>query len=162
MLISKISGAAALFLFLISALPGFGQVRRPVPLARPRQEPCWQVAGISRAAMQERQAIARETRAEVQSVCTDSSLNPQQKRTKIREIRQAAKQKQEALVTPQQLEALQSCQRQRALNRPPSGGMHAPGIGPCGEVFTPSAKPPHPSPGTSNGEASPEEENQPQ
>jgi hypothetical protein len=112
--------------------------------------------------MQERQAIARETRAEVQSVCADSSLSAQQKREKIREIRQAARQKQEALISPQQLETLQTCQRERAVSHPPSSGMHAPGTGPCGEVLAPSPKPPHPSPGAANGQALPEEENQPQ
>ena len=59
--------------------------------------------------MEERGAIQRRTRAEVESVCAESSLSPQQRQQKIRQIHEQAKQEMDALVTPQQMEALKSC-----------------------------------------------------
>jgi hypothetical protein len=101
----------------------------------PRQEPCWQEAGISKSAMEQRRQIEQNTRAEVQSVCNDSSLTPQQKREKIRQLHQQARQQNEGLITPQQQEALKACQQQRAAAHPPRNGRgeHPGGNrGPCG------------------------------
>src|SRR5207248_10879066 len=80
-----------------------GQMRLPVPTkkkspkthepAKPRQEPCWKQVGISQAVVNQRRSITENTRAEVQAVCADSSLSDQQKRTKIREIHQSAKER---------------------------------------------------------------------
>lgn len=127
---------------------------RPVPqIARtqvPHQKPCWEIAGISKSAMAERRQIEQRTRSEVQSVCNDSSLNEQQKHEKIRQIHQQSHQQVEALISPQQQEALKSCQQERAAakrggtgNR--GGGIHSAG-GPCGEMTTPTPEeePEHP------------------
>src|SRR5208282_6210983 len=54
----------------------------------PRQEPCWEVAGVSKSAIQQRQAIARQARQEVEAVCSNSSLSIQQKRQQIQQIHQ--------------------------------------------------------------------------
>ncbi len=90
--------------------------------------------------MDQREAIARDTRSQVTAVCADSSLTPQQKKQKIHEIRQGAKEKSEALLSQQQQEDLQACQKERAASRPSSPvaqhGGH--GAGPCGEL-TPQA-----------------------
>jgi hypothetical protein len=109
------------------------------PVARKQAEtPCWEIAGISKSAMAERRRIGQETRSQVQSVCNDSSLNEQQKREKIREIRQQSHQQIEALINPQQQEALTTCQKERAAARGESAGHGAGGIhhggGPCGEI----------------------------
>src|ERR1700747_3844372 len=48
-----------------------------------RQEPCWQVAGISKSAMEQRRSIQQKTRSEVEAVCAESSLTPQQRQQKI-------------------------------------------------------------------------------
>jgi len=87
--------------------------------------------------MQERQALARQARQEVESVCANGSLSIAQKRERIREIRERERQQTEALITPQQREALRACQQER-------GGGHAGGHGgghfggghggPCGEM----------------------------
>ena len=103
-------------------------------------KPCWEVAGISKSAIAERRRIEQETRSQVQSVCNDSSLNEQQKREKIREIRQQSHQQIEGLVSPQQ-EALKACQSERTAARGGSAGHGAGGIhrgeGPCGEMTAP-------------------------
>jgi fructose-1-phosphate kinase PfkB-like protein len=155
---SKRTSAALCFtVLLVSSLSVTAQVRRRVVVARPHEEPCWQVAGISKSAMDERQMIARQTRAEVEAVCADGSLTPQQRQQRIREIHQQAKQKSEGLITPQQQEALQACQKQRAANHPPTfGGVHrAGGNGPCGEQLS---GPKQPAPAGGGGSHEPPEE----
>ena len=122
---------------------------RPVSVPHPQQPhepPCWQVAGISKSAMEQRQAIQRRTRSEVEAACADPSLSQQQRQQKIREIHEQAKQELDALVSPQQMEALKSCQQARnhggshpGVGHPSAGGGH----GPCGEMpSTPAPNPP--------------------
>ena len=109
------------------------------------EKPCWEVAGISKSAMAERRRIEQETHYQVQSVCNDSSLNEQKKREKIREVRQQSHQQIEALINPQQQEAMTACQKERAAARGGSAGHSAGGIrhggGPCGEIGS-GPKPP--------------------
>jgi len=99
-----------------------------------RQEPCWEVAGVSKAAIQQRQAIARQARQEVESVCANGSLTVQQKREQIREIRQREHQQIEAVITPQQQEAIRSCQQSRGVHMGGGGGGHMGHSGPCGTI----------------------------
>ncbi len=94
------------------------QVRR----ATPKQPSCWQEAGISRSAMEQRRAIEQQTKARVGSVCADPSLSDQQKRQEIRQIHQQAHQQIESLISPQQQEALKQCQMARAKEHPHVGG----------------------------------------
>lgn len=133
------------------AHPG-GGARSP----HPHQQPCWEAAGISKSAMEQRRAIQQRTRSEVEAVCADSSLNHQQRQQKIRQIHQSAKQQLDALVTPQQMEEMKSCQMSRSHGGAHHGGGHpgaGGGHGPCGEL--PSRSGPKPPPG---GKAEPEEE----
>ena len=108
---------------------------RPTPATRPgHQSPCWQQAGVSRSALEQRRQIEENTRSQVESVCSDSSLTPQQKHEKIRQLHQEARQQAERLVTPQQEQALRSCREKRG-EVAHGGGMHAgSGVGPCGEM----------------------------
>lgn len=134
----------------------------PLP-TRPRPghvEPCWQQVGISKTAMREREAINRETRMQVEGVCADKSLTPQQRQEKIREIHAQAKERSEALISPQQQEALRACQKERAGTRPPSSGLHRGGGGPCGEMI-PSSRHPNPQGGPPQTEKPPSEEEPP-
>ena len=119
---------------------------RGVPGRRARQEPCWQVAGISRSAMQQERAIRQQARQQVEAVCANSSLSLQQKREQIREIRAKEKQEAEGLVSPAQREALRSCQAERGKGG--HGGFTGGHGGPCGEMAVPK-----------NREAEPEREN---
>jgi TolA-binding protein len=101
--------------------------------AKPRLEPCWQVAGVSKAAIQERHSLERQAHSEVESVCANSSLSAQQKREQIQQIRQREKQEVEGIISPSQQEAMKSCQasRQGAGHGAHAGGGHG---GPCGEM----------------------------
>jgi hypothetical protein len=76
--------AVAIAFSLLSVWPGSTQVvgRAPEQLSpqeRVRQEPCWKQVGISKTAIEEREAISRERRSQVEAVCADSSLTLQQK-----------------------------------------------------------------------------------
>src|SRR5207244_7136316 len=110
------------------------------PVARMQaahEKPCWEVAGISKSAIAERRRIEQETRSQVQSVCNDSSVNEPQKREKIREIRQQSHQQIEALVSPQQQEALKACQSERTAGAGHGAAGIRRGEGPCGEMTAP-------------------------
>jgi hypothetical protein len=104
---------------------------KPVP--RAKKEPCWEVAGVTKAAMQERRSISRQARQEVEAVCSNSSLSMQQKRTEIQQIRARERQQIDAIITPAQREAMRSCQESRGGGH--GGGGHL-GGGPCGEMST--------------------------
>jgi Spy/CpxP family protein refolding chaperone len=137
---------AGAFLFGLSSLAG-GQ--RPVPTlsvpgqaqtgkmtlpgkknpGNPKEPSCAQEAGISKAAMQERRSIMESTRAQVEAVCAES-ISDQEKREKIREIRRAAAERMDALITPEQLKKLQECQKARSGERMATHGVSHP-AGPC-------------------------------
>jgi hypothetical protein len=102
-----------------------------------REEPCWQKVGITQEVKEQRDQIARDTHSQVEQVCADSSLNDQQKKQKIHEIRQDAKQKSQGLMSQQQLEELQACQKERAGSHPTSAGMQH-GGGPCAGFTSPT------------------------
>ena len=137
--------------FALSALaqvsmpvPRIGRTQ-PLPATRhpkaPRQVPCWQEAGVTKATMEERRSIEQSSRAEIQSVCDNSSLSPEQRREQIRSIRQRTSQQVNALISPQQREEIKSCQQARASHTG-GGGLHHVGgggggerRGPCGELI---------------------------
>jgi hypothetical protein len=136
--------STAIFLTLLFATAGSAQTR--ITPSRPkigtdraktlRPEPCWEEAGIPKSVIEQRRQIERITRGEIQSVCNDSSLTPEQKREKIRQLHQQARQQMQGLITPQQKEAMKACQQQRAAAHPPNSGLgkHVGGRGPCGEM----------------------------
>lgn len=102
-----------------------------------RQEPCWKVAGVSPQAVQQRRSIEQNVRSQVAAVCSDSSLNAQQRHAKIHEIHAQAQQQMQGLITPEQQEALKACRASRGEGK--EMGHPAAASGPCGE--TPSATP---------------------
>jgi Spy/CpxP family protein refolding chaperone len=142
-------------IIFLSALSGNAAAQvapRPLPpsatpgTARPpKQEPCWQIAGVSRAALQERRSITQQARQQVEGVCANSSLSAQQKRQEIQQIHQKEKQQLEGLITPAQQEAMRSCQAGRGHGGGGGGHMGGGGHGPCGEMATGphNAPPPH-------------------
>jgi len=110
----------------------------PPPGGRPyRQPPCWQQAGISRSVMPQIHEIQKSTRSQVESVCSNSSLTPQEQRQQIGQLHKQAQEQIGALVSAEQLQALKSCQEQRGQ------GMHR-GGNPCGNV--PANPAPQPTP----------------
>ena len=109
--------------------------RSTTPTHPGRQAPCWQQAGVSQAAIQRHRQIEERTRSEVESVCSDSALTPQQKEQKIHQLHEQAHQQAQALMNPQQEEALKACREKRGEG-PHMGGMHG-GGSPCGEMTSP-------------------------
>ena len=118
-----------------SGIPPARTAQAPVNRS-PHQAPCWQQVGISKGAIDQRRTIEQSTHAEVESVCADASLTPQQKHAKIKEIRQQARLQIESIITPPQQEELKACNAERNAERTASGGPRpgGPGLGPCGEV----------------------------
>src|SRR6266404_964937 len=135
---------SALLTLIILSAPLAGNATAQVPIrtrpstapgtTKPRLEPCWEVAGVSKTAIQQRRMITQQTRQQVEAVCANSSLSIQQKRQQIQQIRQRERQEIEGVITPAQQEAMRSCQEGR--NGGHGGGGHLgvdPG-GPCGEM----------------------------
>jgi hypothetical protein len=153
-------GFALVMLLLCAALPVFAQTAGSVPGStapgnaapgstapgstapgnrRGRQQPCWQVAGVSQQTVQQHHQIEENTRSQVESVCANSSLSAQQKQEQVRQIREQGRKQMEGLLSPQQEEALKSCREQRGEQRGGNrggenhgGGMHHEGG--CGEM----------------------------
>ena len=109
-----------------------GPVTAPGTARRARVEPCWEVAGVSKAALQQRRSIAQQARQEVEAVCANSSLSMQQKRRQIQQIHERERQEIEAIITPAQQEAMRSCQEER--HGAHGGGHVGSHGGPCGEM----------------------------
>jgi hypothetical protein len=105
--------------------------RGTTPTRPAHQKPCWQQAGISQSAMQQRKQIEQSTHSQIESVCSDSSLTPQQKQQKIHQLHEQAQKQVVGLISSQQEAALKSCRESRGEG-PHMGGMH--GGGPCGEM----------------------------
>jgi hypothetical protein len=139
----KNSGRLAVVILLFSAGLVAGQNGAP-PSSTPRQEPCWKQAGISQSVMEQRRGIERDAHSQVESVCQNSSLTPQQKQEQVREIRQQAEQKLDALITSEQQSSLHACQQQRGMNGSSHPGSSQPG----------SSQPGSSQPGSSNSGSS--------
>jgi hypothetical protein len=118
------------------------QPQQPQPNRSGRQVPCWQQAGIPKGALERHAAIDREARSQMANVCSNPSLTPQQKHQQIHEIRQQAKQRMEALATPEQRQAFFSCRQERGLRGPVEGELRAPAG--CGELPNGGAHPNNP------------------
>jgi hypothetical protein len=98
-----------------------------------------QQAGIEKSVMEQIHSIARDAHSQVESVCSNSSLTPQQKQQQVREIRGRAMQKRESLMTADQQKTLMACQQARNGNHAGAGGPHEggphEGLGSgCGEM----------------------------
>jgi hypothetical protein len=126
-------GFSSVALWAQNAPPSGSSPSAPPPA---RQEPCWKQAGITRQVMEQRVQIERDAHSQVASVCEDSSLTPQQKREQVKQIRQQAEEKANALIPSEQLNALNACRQQRHR-----GNMiHKAGGGPCGNFADPPGR----------------------
>ena len=108
----------------------------------PKQPPCWQQAGISKDVMEQRKTLEEQAKTQIAAVCSDASLNTQQKRQKIKSIHQQTQQQLQALITADQQAALKSCQASRREANPGTAAGPHPGAGPCGETPSGSGQPP--------------------
>lgn len=153
-LLSTLLAAIILSAALAETAAAQGPVRTVPPTTpgtprRSRQEPCWEVAGVSKSAIQERRAIAQRARQQIEAVCSNSTLSIQQKRQEIQQIRQRERQEIDGIISPAQQEAIRSCQESRGAGH---HGGHV-GGGPCDEMATPHK----PSPQPDEDEAPPNE-----
>ena len=123
---------------------------------RAHQLPCWEQVGISKSAMERRRSIEQNARAQVDSICSDTSLTSSEEREKIQEIRQQAREQIEAIIQPQHLQELKTCNAERAGRRPASAPAPHPG-GPCEAV---SANPRTAAPEREPAEGTPSQPNQ--
>jgi hypothetical protein len=124
----------------VPAPPLRGAGVQPPLRNHPRQEPCWQVAGVSKSAIEQVRIVRQQARQEIQALCANSSLSVQQRRQQIREIHQKEKQQVEGLISAPQQEAMRACRQQRGTGGHVGGRGH--GGGPCGEM--PAGKEPKP------------------
>ncbi len=101
---------------------------------RHKGEPCWRQAGIERSVVEQVRSIGSEARSQVEGICSNSSLTPQQKRKQVQKIHQQATLKREALVTINQKKAFMTRQQARTGDHASGGGAHEGLGGGCGEV----------------------------
>jgi Spy/CpxP family protein refolding chaperone len=97
-------------------------------------ENCMQQAGIQPSVAEQIRSIAQDAHSQIENVCSNTSLTPQQKQQQAREIREKAMQKREGLLTADQQKALMACQQARSGNHPNGGGPHEGMGGGCGEM----------------------------
>ena len=129
---------------LFALVPAGAQQRRSVPTATPqggptavkgpasqKAEPCWEQAGISKSAMEQRRSIQESTRSQIQAVCSETHLSERQKREEIHQIRQAAQEKVNAMISPAERQQLEACQHARQISGPHAAGGHAASSDPC-------------------------------
>lgn len=88
------------------------------------QGACMPQAGIEKSVMEQIHSIVHDAHSQVESVCSNSSLTPQQKQQHPREIRERAMQKRESLMTADQQMTLMACQQARNGNHAGAGGPH--------------------------------------
>lgn len=117
-----------------------------------------QQAGIEKSVAEKIHSIAQEAHSQIESVCSSTSLTPQQKQQQAREIRENAMQKREGLLTADQQKALMACQQARNGSHAGGGGPHEghEGMGGgCGEMPH-NGRPAHPPNGApGNGSSNP-------
>ncbi len=119
-----------------------------VPVRRGGQGNCRQQAGIEASVAEQIHSIAHEAHSQIEDVCSNTSLTPQQKQQQAREIREKAMQKRGGLLTADQQKALTACQQARSGNHPSGAGLHEGMGGGCGEM-------PHHGRGQASGTGAP-------
>jgi len=80
--------------------------------------------------MQERRSIRESTRAEVEAICAQP-ISEAEKLEKIRQIRRAARERMNALITSEQLQKLEECEKGHAAQH--TGTHPQTSAGPCSE-----------------------------
>jgi len=133
-----------------SAVPAMAQTSMGQPPARygtnttttqngRGKQPCWQVAGVSQSAMEQERALYESARSQMESVCHNTSMTPQQKHEEMRKIEESVHQRMGSIISPQQQSAMKSCRASRGEGgHMGGGGMHGGGMHQemerCGEM----------------------------
>ena len=112
------------------------QPTTPPPRSAHRPTRCWQQAGISPAAMNQRWKIQDNAKGRINAVCTDPTLTPEKKRDRIRQINQETEQEIAKIVPSKELETFKACEaeqdREQAKHPPKTAQKE---LGPCGGVI---------------------------
>ncbi|HEV2396833.1 MAG TPA: hypothetical protein VGS27_07830 [Candidatus Sulfotelmatobacter sp.] len=102
---------------------------------------CLEQAGLDRSAIEKLRSIQQDARSQVQNVCANTSLTPQQKRQQVHEIHQQAHQKIEGIITPEEQKTLNACRQQHGDHHPGNfEGVGGGCGGPRGANTSPNAK----------------------
>jgi hypothetical protein len=113
----------------------------PAPSRPMRQENCFQQAGLQRSAVERIRTIGRDTRSQIEGVCSNSSLTPQQQNQQVREIRDKAMQERAGLMTADQQKAVTACQQAKHGYHPAASGARQGHLGGCGEMPRSGSRP---------------------
>jgi len=134
-----VSGAIFVGLFVVAsaraqqpaggaAAPSSGPMGVKGPASQ-KTEPCWEQAGISKSALEQSRSTRESARSQIQSVCSETNLTEQQKREKIRQIRQTAQQRVNAMISPAERQKLEACRRGNHTGGHPAAGDPCAGLG---------------------------------
>lgn len=100
------------------------------------QAPCWRVAGIASAFVNQRWHIEDNAKGKIHTVCTDPTLSAEKKREKIQEINEQTEQEIAKIIPAKQLEAFKVCQAERDQEAAKRQGADVQKkLGPCGGVI---------------------------
>jgi hypothetical protein len=103
--------------------------------AHPRPALCWREAGIAPALVNQRWGIESTAKTKIGAVCTDSTLNPQQKSDQIRQINAQKEQEIAKIIPANQLTAFNACQAKQDQEAKRSAKTPKKELGPCGGVI---------------------------
>ncbi|HLZ39455.1 MAG TPA: hypothetical protein VKQ11_00745 [Candidatus Sulfotelmatobacter sp.] len=93
---------------------------------------CFQKAGLDKSVMGQLMSIQREAHSQIEGVCSNTSLTPQQKHQQVEEIHRQAHEKLGGLITPEQEKELMACRQQQQGGNQSGDGLLRMGGG-CGE-----------------------------
>ena len=105
--------------------------------ARPRrQTPCWRLAGIPSALVNQRWHIEDNAKGKIGAVCTDPTLSAEKKRAKIQEINEQTEQEIAKIIPAKQLETFKACETERDQEKAKlQAARGEKELGPCGGVI---------------------------
>jgi hypothetical protein len=109
-----------------------------------------QQAGVDQSVMEQLRTIQRDMHTQVEGVCSNTSLTPQQKNQQAHQIREQAHQKIAGLMTPDQQKSLMACREEHMGGHAGAGGLGESGGG-CGEWQRNGTRPTNGTPGPANG-----------
>lgn len=110
-----------------------------------RQTPCWRLAGIAPAMVNQRWHIEDNAKGKIHTVCADPTLTAEKKREKIQEINEQTEQEIAKIIPAKQLEAFKACQAERDQEKAKrQGATVQKQLGPCGGVIPAQSGTPHP------------------
>jgi hypothetical protein len=107
---------------------------------RRHEPPCWRQAGIAPEMVNQRWKIEDDAKTQINAVCSDPTLGPQQKTEKIHEINNDRDEQITRLIPANQLTAFNACQAKREQEMAERMGKTAAPpktkeLGPCGGVM---------------------------